>query len=56
MAGIPQVSRFRVALQEVLEDQEPNAQITSGLTYLRQRPREGNDFAVRVLQLLREET
>jgi len=55
MAGAPQVSRFRVTLEEVLEDQEPNAQITSGLTYARQSPRGAEDFATKVLQILREE-
>jgi hypothetical protein len=54
MAGAPQVSRFRVATEELLEDQEPNAEITSGLTYSRLAAREANDFAVKVLRLLRE--
>lgn len=54
MAGAPQVSRFRVATEELLEDQEPNAEITSGLTYSRMTPREATDFTVKVLRLLRE--
>jgi hypothetical protein len=55
MAGAPQVSRFRITVEELLEDQEPNAQITSGLTYARQKQREADDFALKVLRILREE-
>ena len=54
MAGAPAVSRFRVTLEQVIEDQEPNAEITTGLTYRRMAKREPNDFAVKVLQILRE--
>jgi hypothetical protein len=54
MAGAPQVSRFRIATEQLLEDQEPNAEITSGLTYSRLAKREGTDFAAKVLCLLRE--
>lgn len=56
MAGAPQVSRFRVELEEVLEDQEPNAQITSGMTYSRLIDRQANDFALKTLRILREKT
>jgi hypothetical protein len=55
MAGAPQVSRFRVTTEELLEDQEPNAEITSGLTYSRLTERGTTDFSVKVLQLLRRE-
>ena len=55
MAGAPQVSRFRMRIEQVLEDQEPNAVITTGLTYRRLTPRDSNDFAVRVFHLLHEE-
>ncbi len=55
MAGAPQVSRFRMTIEQLLEDQEPNAAITSGLTYRRLRERDSNDFAVKVFHLLREE-
>jgi hypothetical protein len=54
MAGAPQVSRFRVTAEQVLEDQEPNAEITSGLTYRRLTSRESTDFAAKVFRLLRE--
>jgi hypothetical protein len=56
MAGAPQVSRFRIATEQLLEDQEPNAEITSGLTYSRLTKREGIDFAAKVLRLLREKS
>jgi len=56
MAGAPQVSRFRIATEQLLEDQEPNAEITSGLTYGRLTKREGTDFAAKVLRLLREKS
>jgi hypothetical protein len=54
MAGAPQVSRFRVTPEQLLEDQEPNAEITSGLTYSRLTSRESTDFAMKVFHLLRE--
>ncbi len=55
MTGAPQVSRFRMKVEEVLEDQEPNAVITTGLTYRRLNKRDSNDFAVKVFKLLGEE-
>ena len=54
MAGAPPVSRFQVRLQQVIEDQEPNAEITSGLTYRRMTQRDSNDFAAKVHGLLCE--
>jgi hypothetical protein len=56
MAGAPQVSRFQIALEELLEDQEPNAQITSGMTYTRAKERDLNDFSAKVLRILRDLT
>ena len=56
MAGAPPVSRFRVTPEQLIEDQEPNAEITTGLTYRRMSERDANDFAVKVLRLLREES
>ncbi len=55
MAGAPQVSRFRMRLNQVLEDQEPNAAITTGPRYRRVSERDANDFAVKVFHLLCEE-
>jgi hypothetical protein len=54
MTGVPQVSRFRVTTEELLEDQESNAEITSGLTYTRIKDREATDIAAIVLRHLRE--
>ncbi|MBM2804573.1 MAG: hypothetical protein HW419_2466 [Deltaproteobacteria bacterium] len=56
MPSATPVSRFRVALEQVIEDQEPNAEITTGLTYRRMTKREPNDFAVKVFRLLCEES
>lgn len=50
------VSRFRVDVEQVIEDQEPNAEITTGLTYRRMTKRDPNDFAAKVFRLLREES
>jgi hypothetical protein len=55
MAGAPPVSRFRVTLEQVIEDQEPNAEITTGLTYRRMTDRDANDFTVKVFRILRGE-
>lgn len=54
MAGAPQVSRFQILVQQLLEDQEPNAQITSGMTYTRAKERDPNDFSAKVLRILRD--
>lgn len=55
MSGAAPVSRFRVGLEQVIEDQEPNAEITTGLAYKRLTPRDPNDFAAKVFRLLRRE-
>jgi hypothetical protein len=55
MTGAAPVSRFRIALEQVIEDQEPNAEITTGFTYRRMTERDPNDFAVKVFGLLHEE-
>jgi hypothetical protein len=53
--GIPLQSRFRITTEQLLEDQEPNAEITSGLTYRRQTKRESTDHTVEVFNRLRGE-
>jgi hypothetical protein len=53
--GIPLQSRFRVTAEQLLEDQEPNAEITSGLTYSRRNSRATTDHAVEVFNRLRGE-
>ena len=55
MSGAAPVSHFRIVMEQVIEDQEPNAEITTGLTYRRMTERESNDFAVKVFRLLRED-
>ncbi len=55
MPGVPAVSRFRVTLEQLLEDQEPNAEITSGLTYKRVASTQADEIAAKVLEHLREE-
>jgi hypothetical protein len=56
MTGAAAVSRFRVTLEQIIEDQEPNAEITTGLTYRRVSRRDSNDFSVKVFGLLRDQT
>lgn len=56
MSGAQPVSRFRVTLDQVIEDQEPNAEILTGLTYRRMTKRDANDFTVKVFRLLRRES
>ena len=53
--GIPLQSRFRITVEQLLEDQEPNAEITSGLTYKRRTERAATDHAVEVFNRLRGE-
>jgi hypothetical protein len=56
LGGAPQVSRFQISVQQLLEDQEPNAHITSGMTYARAQERAPGDFSVKVLHILRDVT
>ena len=55
MAGAPVVSHFRITTEQLVEDQEPNAEITTGLTYRRMTRRDANDFTVKVFDILRRE-
>lgn len=55
MTGAAPVSRFRITLEQVIEDQEANAEITTGLTYRRMTQRDPNDFAAKVFRLLHEQ-
>lgn len=54
MTGAAPVSRFRITLEQVIEDQEPNAEITTGLTYRRMSRRDPNDFSAKVFRLLKQ--
>lgn len=53
MTGAAPVSRFRIILEQVIEDQEANAEITTGMIYKRLTKRDPNDFAAKVFRLLR---
>jgi len=55
MTGAAPVSRFRITLEQVIEDQEANAEIITGLTYKRLSQRDPNDFATKVFRLLLQE-
>lgn len=55
MPGIPLQSRFRIAAEQLLEDQEPDAEITSGMTYSRRKSRASTDHTVEVFNRLRGE-
>jgi hypothetical protein len=48
------VSKFRIVVEQIIEDQEPNAEITTGMTYRRMTKRDANDFAAKVFRLLYE--
>ena len=50
MADVPFMSLFRVAIEQVLEDQEPDAMITSGVTFSRIEKKEINDLVEKVFQ------
>ena len=53
MTGAAPVSRFRIMLEQVIEDQEANAEIITGLTYKRLTKRDSTDFSAKVFRLLR---
>jgi hypothetical protein len=55
MAGVPFMSLFRVEIDGVLEDQEPGAVITSGVTFSRSQSREVGEIEERVFQGVRAE-
>ncbi len=50
MAEVPFMSLFRVEIEQVLEDQEPDAMITSGVTFSRPEKKEINDLVEKVFQ------
>ena len=56
MTGAAAVARFRITLEQVIEDQEANAEITTGMTYRRMTQRDPNDFSAKVFRLLRGES
>ena len=55
MAGVPFMSLFRVAVEQLLEDQEPDARITSGVTFNRPGKKEVGELIDKVFQGVRSE-
>lgn len=55
MAGVPFMSLFRVAVEQLLEDQEPDARITSGITFNRPGKKEVGEIVEKVFQGVRSE-
>jgi len=52
---VPFMSLFRVEVAQLLEDQEPGATITSGLTFIRPEKTEFSEVSEKVFQAVREE-
>lgn len=55
MEGVPFMSLFRVQTEQILEDQEPDAAITSGVTFNRPQKKEVNEIVEKVFQGVRKE-
>ncbi len=54
MAGVPFMSLFRVALEQLLEDQEPDAAIMNGVTFSRPQKREVSEIVEKVFDEVRK--
>ncbi len=55
MMGVPFMSLFRVELAQLLEDQEPDAVITSGITFTRPQKKEVSEIVKKIFQGVRAE-
>ncbi len=55
MVGVPFMSLFRVDIEQLLEDQEPDAAITSGVTFSRPKKKEIGDIIEKIFQGARKE-
>lgn len=55
MQEVPFMSLFRVEIQQLLEDQEPDAVITSGVTFSRPQRQEVNAIVEKIFQGIRKE-
>ncbi len=55
LGAVPFMSLFRVEVAQLLEDQEPGATITSGLTFIRPEKTEFSGVSEKVFQAVREE-
>ncbi len=55
MEGVPFMSLYRVEIEQLLEDQEPDAAITSGVTFSRPEKREVSEMVEKIFQGVRRE-
>lgn len=55
MAGVPFMSLYRVELEQIFEDQEPDARITSGVTFHRPQEERTNEMIEKIFQGVRAE-
>lgn len=55
MEGVPFMSLFRVEIEQILEDQEPDATITSGVTFSRPQKKEVGEIIEKIFQGVRRE-
>jgi hypothetical protein len=55
MEGVPFMSLFRVEIEQILEDQEPDAVITSGVTFSRPQKKEVGEIIEKIFQGVRRE-
>jgi len=55
LGAVPFMSLFRMEVVQLLEDQEPGALITSGLTFIRPEKTEFSEVSEKVFQAVREE-
>jgi len=55
MEEVPFMSLFRVELEQLLEDQEPDAVITSGVTFTRPQKKEVSEIVEKIFQGVRAE-
>ena len=53
MEGVSFMSLFRVELEKLLEDQEPDAAITGGVTFSRPQKKEASELAEKIFAELR---
>ncbi|MBI2087676.1 MAG: pyridoxamine 5'-phosphate oxidase family protein [Deltaproteobacteria bacterium] len=53
MDGVPFMSLFRVAMVELLQDQEPDAMITSGVTFSRPQKKGAGEMAEKIFHGVR---
>ncbi len=56
MDGIPFMALYRMTLERLLEDQEPDAVITSGVTFSRPQKREVSEIVEKIFKGVRAET